>query len=548
MTKAKINKMIVMDQIKDLDAGRIEGMQTCGYHVFKNSLLNLMLHQGLINESQFATMLLDNKLFTAIYRPNRVIRDNGDVDASMPQVQNMIEKARTGQLDLAKHGISSDTLKKLQLKQDGTEGLSVVNMYTGLGFSSEYAQLGMEDDLASGAMVAKLARNKGVQSHVFAFGLNNEHWVSASFQQNAKGERTWRFMNSLENSDKFKTTVVDAVETILKKTEPELKAYLLAVYGNASDLFNRRYNAFFDTNGAAKPGKISGFGQGGLESRDTNEEFVSARTPCALVKMSKNPLTCSYNEIDKLIQCENTIILYNNELFFADRVTQSVEKIIITTDKQADFNQLKLAIGDSAKLADITQLKLIESVTGSSFKKNLAEYVTLIENRFNFLQTADWLNSKGKEETVNIKKLYAVANFIIQHTSTDDLADIEAKRKLAPICERLESSLGLLPKPIIDVSVVPIPDTVPLLEPSIALDPVLPEETPVELEIPPSLENIDIKEEEERQAKAAQFAAENQKPQATEGFFDSFVRAIKSFFAKIKEAFEYLAESIRASF
>lgn len=544
MTKVKINdddikKWIVMDQTKDLGTSHEEAIQTCGYHVFKNSLLNLMFHQDLITESQFATMRLDNKLFTTIYRPNQIVRSNGNVDVTLPHFQNMIERARTGQLDLSQHRISSDTLTKLKLKQDGTEGLSVVNMSVGMGYSDVYGNTGMEDDLASGAMAAKLARNKGVQSHVFAFGMNHEHWVSASFQQNAKGERTWHFMNSWKNENKFKKMVVQAVEDVLNKTEPELKAYLLSVYSNSSNLFNRRYNAFFDTNGAAKSGKVSGFGQGGLESRDTYEEFVSIRTPCALVKMSKNPLTCSYTEITNLINCENTAILYNNELYFADRGAQSVKKINIATDKQADFDQLKLAITDSAKLADITQLKLIESVTGYSFKKNLAEKVAWVENRFNFMQTADWLDSKGTEETANIKKLYAVANFILRHAGNEDLADIEAKRKLAPICQRLESSLGLSPKPMIEVPVLP-------QEPNITLDPVLPEETPVELETPPSLDSTDS--EVERQAKAAEFAAEKQKPHETEGFFDSFVRAIKSFFAKIKEAFEYLAESIRAAF
>lgn len=223
----KQTKLMVMDQTTG--AG---GMESCGYHTLKNSLLALLHLQGIIDEQQFATLREDRRLFQAIYVKTVQYHANQDADVTLPTFMNLLTRVKNGDFDFSAHGVSAEDLKKLNLTPDGTQNITVANYELNM-FAPGHGLGGMDEDLLVATAAVKLARSKGATHHVFALGIDNKHWVTAAVSQDAHGERSWYFMDSWKNQDRYQQTIINKIEAILTKNEHELNAYLLKAYENS---------------------------------------------------------------------------------------------------------------------------------------------------------------------------------------------------------------------------------------------------------------------------------------------------------------------------
>ena len=185
---------IVQVQVMDQRTGP-GGHESCGYHTLKNSLLTLMHMQNLINDMQYSNMLKNNNLFKDIYNTTVYRHGNQDADVTLPLFRELLVKVKRGDFDFSAHGISKDDLQKLNLTSDGTQDITIANYIlhmNGVG----HGLGGMEDDLLVASRTAQIARSKGSINHVFALGINNEHWLTAAVTQNNQGQRTWQIMDS----------------------------------------------------------------------------------------------------------------------------------------------------------------------------------------------------------------------------------------------------------------------------------------------------------------------------------------------------------------
>ncbi|EHL29654.1 hypothetical protein [Legionella drancourtii] len=246
----KQTQLIVMDQTTG--AG---GTQSCGYHTLKNSLLALMHMQGIINEQQFETLRKDKPLFDAIYKDTVQYHGNtNNTDVSLPTFMDLLARMKKGDFDFSAHGVSKEDLKKLNLTPDGTQNITVANYRLDM-IVSGHGLAGMEEDLLVAAATVKLARTKGVAHHVFALGINDEHWVTAAVSQDAHGERTWQFMDSWHNQTLYQKTVIGKIEAILNKNEQELNDYLLQAYENSHSNLNPYANSLNPVNGLPLEGE-----------------------------------------------------------------------------------------------------------------------------------------------------------------------------------------------------------------------------------------------------------------------------------------------------
>ncbi len=412
-----INSTTVMNQ-----SGGAQGHQTCGYHTFKNTLLALLFMEALIDENEFNRLLNDSKLFETIFGKTVVYRNppnQNDCDVDLPLFVKLLGDAQKGALDLTAHGISTAALQSLNLEQGANQKVSVVNCMLGLGTdTSEFGHSGMEDDLFNAAAIAKLARTTGTCEHVFAVGINNQHWVTASMTQDIQRSRVWKFMDSspgITNKD----AVVNKMEAVLTKTPKELKKYLLAAYNHSSSTFDGRYNHFLTDDGEIK----------------------------------------------------DDALWYN-----------------MTTSKDENAKQHFV---DNGSVRD--------------------EVIKWIENRFVFIQTADWFDNHDAEEQRHINRLYNLANFI-QENSRDQVI----KDKLIPICEIMFKYIPSVIK--LDMAIDSLGDVA------------------FTFTCPVSPEKIVQTDSVRAQVSAANDAIASGPPPKTEGFLNYLVNAIKYVLSVISDA------------
>lgn len=349
----EINKLIVMNQIPHTDLG---GIESCGYHTFKNSILAMMHMQGIITEKQFETMRNDINLFRAIFNKLVEYHNNGDIDVLLPQFMEFLSNAHNGDYDFSQHGVSKADLKKLKLTPDGTQNITVANYMTDV-FSPGHGLSGMVEDLLVAAATVKLARTKGEAKHVFALGLNNAHWITVTLTQNAKGERTWGIMDSWANQTLYHKTVVNKIETVLTKTKQEIDEYLQEVYENSSLMFDRRYNAFFDKNtGLPLPVKINGLGAFGnltldakgffIDQKDNMEQFTIWIGQRHQFMESVGWLT-STGDVEKARVKQ----LYNLSQFMLDNADEN--DLFLKDSLQPICEQLKASIAITSKVGNV---------------------------------------------------------------------------------------------------------------------------------------------------------------------------------------------------
>ena len=91
---------------------------------------------------------------------------------------------------------------------------------------------------------------------------------------------------------------------------------------------------------------------------------------CGLVKMQTDPTQTPFANIEPLLvggpagAPENAVILYNNEIYYADVTRKEVSRIVVGPEKQGDLDKLKSKFGDAHKFADETEFSLISSLRG----------------------------------------------------------------------------------------------------------------------------------------------------------------------------------------
>lgn len=245
----QIIQLKVMDQTTA--AG---GVESCGYHTLKNSLLALMHLQGIIDEQQFASLREDRDLFQVIYDKTLRHDNNLNTDVSLPTFMKLLAQVKNGDFDFSAHGLSTADLTKLNLTPDGTQNITVAN-YEQDVHAPGYGLGGMDEDLLVAAATVKLARSKGGAQHVFALGLDNRHWVTAAVSQDAQGARSWYFMDSWHNQARYQKSVINKIEEILAKDEQQLNAYLVSAYKNAHAPNLNRYTRLLNpVDGLPLPG------------------------------------------------------------------------------------------------------------------------------------------------------------------------------------------------------------------------------------------------------------------------------------------------------
>lgn len=420
----------VIEQINVMpQAAGPDGVETCGYHTFKNGLLSLLYLQDKITLDQLRAYANNPLLFQHMYAKIRMIQNaEGNVDFTLPRLLHHLHLTKLGRYDFFEpiRGTSpsapkTSDLMSLHLDRDGEQGISVVNLILAPN-APDIGLYGMEEDLFSAAALVKLARTPGEAKHVFAIGMGDEgHWVTVAMSQCASGQRQWLFMDSNYNSSRFKSTAVAKIETVLNKSPVELKRYLLEVYANASLTFQTQYELhFYPNTGEAR--------LYGLHGQNAKQYYI------------------------------------DNE-------------------------------------------------------DNLEAQAQWIENRMMFMRICGWLTSPGLEEQANIKQLYWLSQYILNHIEENaSPAKLVAKTTLQPLCQELEIALpSLLASP-------PYDEQEPLVETERLEEGTSPDEYDMET--------------------IAALQAVDQKPKSTEGFMFKLVSAIRWLIKTVRESLVHIAKSI----
>ncbi len=80
------------------------------------------------------------------------------------------------------------------------------------------------------------------------------------------------------------------------------------------------------------------------------------------LKMLNDPSKSPFEKMKPLFKDKNTLILFDNDLFYADQEKKIVNKIEITARKKSYFDELKSKFSDTYKLANFEELELILSL------------------------------------------------------------------------------------------------------------------------------------------------------------------------------------------
>lgn len=108
---------------------------------------------------------------------------------------------------------------------------------------------------------------------------------------------------------------------------------------------------------------------------------------CGLVKTQADPIQTPFANIEPLLAGKNAVILYNNEIFYADFAKKEVSKIIVAPEKQSDFDKLKAVFTDNHKFANKVEYSLISSLRGRTLTvseriESIQRYLTNNKKKF----------------------------------------------------------------------------------------------------------------------------------------------------------------------
>jgi hypothetical protein len=238
-----VNTRTVMSQTK----GRA-GLESCGYHAFKNVLLSLAFDAGMIDESKLNLLLQDESLFCDIFEKTVTEHHDGSKDVVIPRFIELLEYAARGMLDFEQLPAETQLIVNAAHRFGGK--ISVAQCLTGINMPG-YGLTGQESDLIVAANIAKLNRAKTIApvNHVFALGIMGTssigHWVCVRLSQDINGVRQWEFMDSWSNQNSYHY-LVDKLERLLDKDEAQLNDYLINAYTNVNDVnFDVIFNNHF---------------------------------------------------------------------------------------------------------------------------------------------------------------------------------------------------------------------------------------------------------------------------------------------------------------
>lgn len=94
------------------------------------------------------------------------------------------------------------------------------------------------------------------------------------------------------------------------------------------------------------------------------EDIRYENSRCGLLKMQTDPTQVPFADIDPLLAGMSAVILYNDELFYADLAKKEVSRVAVPPEKRGDFQKLTLAFTDTYKHADEAEYSLINSLRG----------------------------------------------------------------------------------------------------------------------------------------------------------------------------------------
>lgn len=109
--------------------------------------------------------------------------------------------------------------------------------------------------------------------------------------------------------------------------------------------------------------------------RDIKEENILVQEiRYSLFSMTENPAECAFETISASMKKNDAIILFNNELYLANKEQQSVVKLTETKDNQYDYEWIRSAISESYPINDEI-FRCIVNVTGiSPYRINIIDY------------------------------------------------------------------------------------------------------------------------------------------------------------------------------
>ena len=95
--------------------------------------------------------------------------------------------------------------------------------------------------------------------------------------------------------------------------------------------------------------------------------ILDRSSTCGILRLADSEHLPSYEEIKPLLQGEDCVILFKNEVYFANRCKETFRIVKITEERREHLAQLKEKFGEAYRRADATELVLITQATGNNF-------------------------------------------------------------------------------------------------------------------------------------------------------------------------------------
>ncbi|WP_133126994.1 hypothetical protein [Legionella nagasakiensis] len=165
----------------------------------------------------------------------------------------------------------------------------------------------------------------------------------------------------------------------------------------------------------------------------THPTLVPETSPCGLVKVTFDPNTASWPDLDRLLQGKNGVVLYNDHLYYVNRMDQSITPIPEHTDNQEQLARLKASIAsmqdNQFRLIDHDEVELIQSVANFielASPRDLGEEIEeegVPDEAFAFLRSASisqLLSGIIDGDSVNYERFVSLAERIISNHNIDD--------------------------------------------------------------------------------------------------------------------------------
>lgn len=95
--------------------------------------------------------------------------------------------------------------------------------------------------------------------------------------------------------------------------------------------------------------------------------ILDRSSKCGILRLADSEHLPTYQAIQPLLQGEDCVILFKNEVYFANRCKETFRKVNVTEERHAHIEPLKAKCSEAYRLADATELGLITQATGNNF-------------------------------------------------------------------------------------------------------------------------------------------------------------------------------------